>query len=121
LILICIGVAGCAGTAGEGGVREITQQALLSDPPENVLILDVRSSREYRAGHVPNALNIPHNELVARLSELESATDRPIVVYCKSGHRAGLATSMLGEAGYTDLHHLTGDMDAWKAQGFPTE
>jgi rhodanese-related sulfurtransferase len=118
---LSVGAAGCAIAEGDGGVREISQQALLSDPPEDVLILDVRSIGEYGAGHVPNAVNIPHGELASRLSELKSATDRPIVVYCKSGHRAGMATSILQDAGYSDLHHLTGDMNGWRAKGLPTE
>ena len=113
--------SGCAMAGEKAGVNEISQQELISSPPENVLVLDVRSTREFEGGHVPNAVNIPHTELASRLAELEAESDRPIVVYCRSGHRAGLATSVLQEAGYTDLHHLTGDMMGWTAEGLPTE
>jgi phage shock protein E len=105
----------------EKSVQEISQQDLLSNPPRDALILDVRTPGEFGEGHVPNAVNIPHNELASRLSELNSSSDRPIVLYCKSGRRAGMAAEVLQRAGYTDLHHLTGDMNAWMAAGLPTE
>jgi len=105
----------------EKSVQEISQQDLLSNPPRDVLILDVRTPGEFGEGHVPNAVNIPHNELASRLSELNSSSDRPIVLYCKSGRRAGMAAELLQGAGYTDLHHLTGDMNAWMTAGLATE
>ncbi|HIF93529.1 MAG: rhodanese-like domain-containing protein [Myxococcales bacterium] len=121
LLGLSVAGVGCVSAEDQGVVREISQQALLSNPPEDVLILDVRSLGEYTAGHVPNAVNIPHDELASRLSDLDSETDRPIVVYCKSGHRAGMAASLLQDAGYEDLHHLTGDMNGWMAKGLATE
>ena len=118
-------ITACAASDGESSgsptVREISQQDLVSNPPEGALILDVRTPGEFGDGHVPSAVNIPHNELAGRLAELESEPDRPIILYCRSGKRAGIAASVLQEAGYTDLHHLTGDMMAWTAEGLPTE
>ena len=129
LIAALFATVGCAqadgeadGEAGEKpSVQEISQQDLLSNPPKDALILDVRTPGEFGDGHVPNAVNIPHNELASRLSELNSSSDRPIVLYCRSGKRAGMAASVLQKAGYTDLHHLTGDMLGWTAAGLATE
>ena len=113
---------GCGGPdAGGPAVREISQQAFLSSPPVGALILDVRTSAEFNSGHVPNAVNIPHDELASRLVELDSEMDRPIVVYCKSGKRAGKAASVLLEGGYSEVFHLEGDMMAWSANELPTE
>ncbi len=121
-ILATIGcTASDEGAGDKPGVQEISQQDLVSNPPEGALILDVRTPGEFGESHVPNAINISHSELASRLSELHSANDRPIVLYCKSGRRAGMAAKVLQGAGYTDLHHLTGDMDGWKAAGLPTE
>ena len=69
----------------------------------------------------PGSTNIPHDELAARLEELESRSDRPIVVYCKSGKRAGMAANVLVDAGYANVQHLVGDMDGWRASGRPIE
>lgn len=120
VLAFSIALFACSG--GEApGVTELAQEEFVSNPPADALILDVRTPAEYSVSHVPGAMNIPHDELAARLSELDSELDRPIVVYCKSGRRAGMATSVLISAGYTGIHHLLGDMDGWLANGRPTE
>ena len=103
-----------------GEAKLLSANALLSDPPAHALILDVRTPEEYAKGHVPGALNIPHTEVEARLSELAGDKDRPVVVYCERGKRAGMAEATLAAAGYTDLYHLEGDMQAWRDAGRPT-
>lgn len=107
----------CASPAGDVG--EISQDELLAGRPAGALVLDVRTRAEYAAGHVPGALNIPHDELGARLAELEGVSDRPVVVYCKSGFRAGIASALLTDAGFTQVYHLTGHMSDWQARGRP--
>lgn len=82
------------------------------------VVLDVRTPGEYREGHVPGAINIPYDELPARLPELEPDEMRDVVVYCRSGRRARIAADGLMEAGF-DVLHLTGDMNAWSADGLP--
>lgn len=129
LLLVCgalaiaLAAACDSGTtsSGAGAVDEMSQQTLMSSAPEGALVLDVRTPEEYAAGHVPNATNIPHDQLVDRLAELGPDKHRDIVLYCKSGRRAGLAAETLAEAGFTRLHHLTGDMDGWRAAGLPVE
>ena len=85
------------------------------------LILDVRTPGEYRSGHVPQAINIPHNELASRLAQLADAKDREVVTYCERGPRAGFAESVLQEAGFSAVRHLLGDMYAWRRRGLPVE
>ena len=102
-------------------VASLTPDELLSSPPANALILDVRTPEEYARGHVPGAVNIPHTEVEARLDELSGDKDRPVVVYCERGGRAGQAEATLLAAGFTDLRHLEGDMSAWREAGRPTE
>ena len=110
-----------APSASLDSVTEIAQQTLLAQPPGQSLVLDVRTPDEYTAGHVPNAINIPHDQIDAHLAELEAHKSGPVVVYCKSGRRAGLAAEALAESGFTNLLHLTGDMEAWTAAGLPIE
>ncbi len=93
----------------------------LSTQPTGLLVLDVRTAEEFAAGHVPGAINISHDVLDSRISELESARDTDIVVYCRSGKRAGLAISMLEKAGFTRLVHLEGDYIRWSEEGRPVE
>jgi rhodanese-related sulfurtransferase len=101
----------------------ITQEMLLKkiESATAPLILDVRTNGEYRAGHVPLAINIPHNELASRLTELFDAKDLEIVTYCERGPRARYSESILQEAGFTTVRHLVGDMYAWRKNGLPIE
>jgi phage shock protein E len=118
-----------AGTGSTAAVvREMTpielQQTLETPDPASTaapLVLDVRTPAEFAEGHVPHAINLPHDQLEARLAELAPGGDRTVVVYCKSGKRAAIASEILAEAGFSDLRHLTGDMDGWRAAGLPVE
>ena len=107
IALLTLLLATLACEAPATGVSEISPDELLTNPPESVLILDVRSEAEFTRGHVPGAVNLSHDRLAARLEELDAARDQPIVVYCESGRRAGLAADVLLEAGFSDIRHLT--------------
>ena len=72
---------------------------------EKPLLLDVRTPTEYAAGHVPDAVNIPVDELRSRLSEVPR--NRPVVAYCQVGQRGYLATRVLRHAGF-DASNLGG-------------
>jgi rhodanese-related sulfurtransferase len=85
------------------------------------LILDVRTRDEFAQGHVPGAINIPHDELPSRLSELPIERSEELVVHCRSGRRAQLAAETLREGGYTDVRDLTGHWLEWQAAGLPAE
>jgi hydroxyacylglutathione hydrolase len=63
-----------------------------------VRVLDVRSQSEYDALHVPDAIRIPHTQLLERLHELP--TDRPLAVHCQTGSRSAAAVSLLERHGY---------------------
>ena len=119
LIVVSALAHACAETTAQ--VVPITPDALLASPPAGALILDVRTADEYAAGHVPGAVNVPYDQVAARLTELGDDPTRPVVVYCESGRRAGRAESVILEAGFTDVRHLEGDMQAWRASGRVTE
>lgn len=86
---------------------------------EDLVILDVRSPEEFAAGHVPGAINIPHGEMGDRLEEIAALGNLEIVLYCRSGRRAGIAADVLRGAGYERLLHLDGDMLGWQARQLP--
>ena len=89
------------------------------------LIIDVRSSEEFFAGHLPGALNVAHNEFVDSPAEsialLPTDKDAEIVVHCVSGKRAGIAMEIMINSGYTNINHLVGDYSGWQAAGYPVE
>jgi rhodanese-related sulfurtransferase len=87
----------------------------------DLVVLDVRTAEEFAAGHVPGAINVPHDQLQGRLAELAGARDKDVVLYCRSGRRAQVAAGVLAQAGFTRVSHLEGDYPAWSGAGLPTE
>lgn len=83
---------------------------------EGAVLLDVRTPEEFEERHLEGAVNISHKEVPDRLAEIDTATGgdktKPIVVYCRSGHRAGIAKEALLEAGHTQVTNL-GGIDDW--------
>ncbi len=73
-------------------------------------VVDVRTPDEFAAGHFNGATNIPVQEIKGRLGEL-GAKDRAIVVYCRSGARAGSAKATLIDAGFTNVLNAGGLSD----------
>ncbi len=81
-------------------------------------LIDVRRDYEFAAGHLEGARNIEMNKLTAHAEELPR--DRPVVFYCRTGNRSGLAADAFAEAGY-DAHNLAGGITAWSEAGRPLE
>jgi rhodanese-related sulfurtransferase len=69
----------------------------------STLIVDVRTPEEFRGGAVPEAINIPLDELMNRYQELGENTGREIIVYCASGARSAYAQRMLMQMGYNNV------------------
>ncbi|TFG89142.1 MAG: rhodanese-like domain-containing protein [Gemmatimonadales bacterium] len=94
---------------GRGGdVRGEETRRLIAG---GALLLDVRTSREFATGHLPGATNIPLGDLERRMHSL-GPKDRPIIAYCQSGQRSGLAKRQLTANGFTAVRNL-GAMSSW--------
>lgn len=87
-----------------------------AQPP---VLLDVRTSVEYAGGHIAGAINIPHEQLPARAAELMMHKERDIIIYCRSGVRAGHAARALQKSGFVRLALLSGHMQGWHTSGRP--
>lgn len=79
-------------------------------------IVDVRSPDEWKEGHIPGATHIFLPELEKRAGELKKKT--PVAVYCDSGYRASLGTSILQQKGF-EVHNVPGSWQAWKNAKYP--
>ena len=79
------------------------------------VVIDVRETSEYEAGHVPGAINIPIRTIAQNLALVP--TDKPVVIYCASGHRAAMATSSLRIVGYGNVRAFPGGWKAWSDAG----
>ncbi|MFC0251004.1 rhodanese-like domain-containing protein [Massilia consociata] len=101
------------------GKRATALQATQMINRGKTLVLDVRSSDEFAAGHVRDAKNIPLADLGKRLGELEKSKNRTVIVVCQNGARADKAVRQLQAAGFEDAHALEGGLAAWLAAGLP--
>jgi rhodanese-related sulfurtransferase len=122
VLVIALGFA--AGAAAEAPKAADVSQAKVKEAlgkPDAPLLLDVRSEKEFAAGHVPGAINIPFDALPDRIAELADYKAKPVVLYCESGRRAGIAAATLHDAGFSELQHMSGDMAAWRSAGLPIE
>ncbi len=89
-----------------------------SNVDTNVVFVDVRTEREYRAGHVEGAIHIPHDRMAQRYEELERFEDKQIVVYCRTGRRSAMAERILEERGFEVING--GGLRQLAGQGVPT-
>ncbi len=87
----------------------------------HALVLDVRDSQEFSLGRIPKSKNIPLGEIEKRLDEINRFKDKPVIVACKSGTRAGHAARMLKRTGFGDVYQLQGGFPAWQQASLPVE
>lgn len=85
---------------------------------EGAALVDVRERSEYVDGHVPGAHHIPYEQLEQRIAEVPRAGT--LVVYCASGVRSSLATSIFERHGIPAVN-LRGGFNAWRSAGLPIE
>ncbi len=101
--------------------EEIGQMTVqeLDKRKSDLQIVDVRTPREWKNGHVPGARHVFLPELEKRLGELDR--NKPTAVYCASGYRASIAASILKPHGFKRLWNVPGSWDAWKKAKLPVE
>ena len=107
--------------AGMGGPQIGTLEATRLMNQGTTLILDVREGEEYAAGHLPRARHIPLSQLSKRVDEIGKFKDKPVIVTCKTGARAGAATRVLKQAGFNSVFELRGGLNAWQQASLPLE
>ncbi|MEB3831453.1 rhodanese-like domain-containing protein [Phormidium sp. CCY1219] len=81
----------------------------------DMLLVDVRSPAEYTMGHLPDAVNIPLRSLADNLEKIP--TDKPVVLYCSSGHRSTMGMTVLQLLGYNNVMSFPPSVNGWKAAG----
>lgn len=105
------------------GTRYVTlsapeAQRLWESEPDRLVLVDVRTPREYAVKRVPGARLLPLEELEARYEkEIPEAAER-VLIYCASGDRSRLACDFLSRKGYTNLYHVRDGIQGWTG---PTE
>ena len=93
----------------------------ISKLDHELVLLDVRTQAEYDSGHILNAINISHEQILEDPELLAEYKDSQMVVFCRSGGRAGKVIQLLESIGFEDIIDIDGDMLAWSKAGYRME
>ena len=116
--------------SGAEVIRQIKSQVEEVDPAQvsehlgnGIVLVDVRESTEWDAGHIPGAKHVPRGYLESRIEGAAGADrSQEIVLYCASGQRSALAAHTLKEQlGYENVKSMTGGITLWKDRGYKVE
>lgn len=83
-------------------------------PAAGQTLVDVRTSAEWRAGHLDGAIHVPLARLPERIGELDRSA--PLLVYCQAGVRSAVAATALRRAGFTHVTNLEGGLDGYQGR-----
>jgi phage shock protein E len=111
-LVLCLG----SRTMADGAISPTAAASLIKEK-KNLQLIDVRTPAEYAEGHLAKAKLIPLQELEERLAEIDKG--KPTLLYCRSGHRSGMALKILQDTGFTQAKHIEGGINAWTAAGLP--
>ena len=97
-----------------------TQQMTFLINRESGVVVDSRSEKDFKAGHIVDAEHLG-NEKVSKndFASLEKHKDKPIIVVCSAGLSASKVANQLAKAGFTKVSILKGGMSAWLSAGLP--
>ena len=122
--LFAIAPAGCTPPSSDGGIHHITATQARSLIERNAgssefEILDVRTPREYRMGHIAGAvlLDFHSPEFVKRLQGLDPS--KTYLIYCHTGYRSSRTLTMIGKMGFATVYHLQRGIVEWHALKLP--
>jgi sulfur-carrier protein adenylyltransferase/sulfurtransferase len=116
--------------SGAEVIRDIKNRIEEVDPAEvhadlarngdrETVIVDVRETEEWDAGHIPGAVHVPRGYLESRIEGAVRDRDARIVLYCASGNRSALAADTLERMlGYENVASMTGGITLWKDRGY---
>lgn len=96
--------------------QELAEKIAAGQPPA---VIDVRTGFEFKAGHIPGAINAPVWKMLLRLAPLPRDKQTEMVVLCELGPRAVMGIKLLEFLGYRNATLLDGHMAAWRRSGLP--
>ena len=118
IVLSALMLTGCAGAGNQtNSYRQIImdEAVAMMEQESGYVILDVRRPDEYATGHIPNAINVPNENIgTDEISQLPNK-DQLIMVYCRSGRRSKEAAEKLVKLGYTNIVEFGGILD-WNGE-----
>jgi rhodanese-related sulfurtransferase len=138
LLGVSLIIGGCTKVGCTNTPKVMTTQDLVAEANEHVtnvpvsvakdlfdeggyLFLDVRTAKEFKMGHIPDAINIERGLLEFKINNLLPDKNAQIVVYCKVGGRGSLAAHTLVRMGYKNVLNIENGWVSWEKAGYPVE
>jgi phage shock protein E len=103
-------ITGCV--TNQKNSANMTDSSSISTMNKAVLVIDVRSEAEYSDEHIQGAINIPETVIADEIKNHTKDKAQKILLYCRSGRRAGIALETLTGLGYTNVENIGGYEDA---------
>lgn len=100
-------------------IKEVDVATAATQIAAGMVVIDVREPAEFEAGRLPNSVNIPRGVLEFKIAEHPALAnkDAQLLITCKTGGRAALATLSLQRLGYTQIASIAGGFEAWASSG----
>lgn len=100
----------------------ITSATAMAGPPTGTpspVVIDVRTEQEWQTGHLEGAILIPHDRIGEKIEKAVPDKNTPLILYCRSGKRTGIAADALGKMGYKKIINLKSVENASRELGRP--
>ncbi|MEX3582577.1 MAG: rhodanese-like domain-containing protein [Burkholderia sp.] len=102
---------------GGGGLSSAEATQLINR--RNAIVIDLRSSTEYAAGHLPSARSVEYAELASKLGQVAKNKSASVLLVCQNGQQSNKAAKAVREAGYGEVYVLQGGVAEWQKVGMP--
>lgn len=86
---------------------------------EDGVVVDLRTEKEFKEGHITASINVPFSELSSRLKALEKHKQSPVILVCKVGQHSGAASKIFREAGFVNVTRMNGGIAEWENSNMP--
>lgn len=118
-VIVIAFIANEAWRTFSGGGPISSAEAVRLMNSDDAVVVDTRSSSEYKKNHILNAKHVPTAGIADRAKEIARDTNKPIIVYCGAGNAAAAAAAKLRAKGYSRVYALKGGITGWQADGLP--
>ena len=103
-------------------IDEVDPAIAREQASNGAVLIDIRESEEWAAGHIPGAKHVPKSYLESRIEGAVPDRSRHVILYCASGNRSAWATrTLLEDLGYEHVESMTGGFTLWKDRGYEVE